>query len=324
MELLECALIIVRLMLTVPDGFPLPRIDDLIDRVSGAAYVTRLDLLRGYYQVPLTQRAQEISAFTIQGGLFNYRVMPFGLCNAASTFQRLMNLLTNDLEGVDAYLDLVIYSNEWEQHLIHLETLFKKLEKYNFTINLAKCQFGQAKIKYLGFCIGQGEVRPVDVKVRAIAEFPIPQDRKSIQRFLGMTGYYRRFCPNFSQVASPLTELTSSKMKFCWTKDCEIAFNRLKRLLSSSPVLKSPDFNQPFYLHIDASGYAVGAVLLQKSPSTDILHPISYFSSKLKRHQKNYATVEKEALALVISLEHFDIYLGTSPIKLWYFLITTL
>lgn len=299
---------------TKPDGFPLPRIDDLIDAVAGANFVTRLDLLRGYYQVPLTPRAQEISGFVVKNGLFTYKVMPFGLCNAASSFQRIMNILVQPLEGVEAYLDdLVVFSDDWQSHLERLEQLLKALQKYNFTVNLQKCDFGKAQIKYLGFKIGKGLVAPDQLKVQAILNFPSPQDRKALQRFLGMATYYRRFCPNFAQVASPLTRLTSPKYKFNWDENCEQAFKRLKRFLSSAPVLRAPNFQIPFTLHVDASDAAIGAVLLQSFQNGNILHPICYFSYKLKEYQRSYSTIEKEALALVLSLEHFDVYLGYTP-----------
>ena len=217
--------------LTISDSYPLPRIDDIIDEIGNATFVTKLDLLRGYYQVRLSPRAQKISAFITPNGLFEYTVMPFGMKNSASTFQRLMNSVISGMKNVQAYLDdLVVYSSTWEEHLSTLCELFRRLRSANLTINLTKSEFVHARVKYLGHFVGGGEVSPLHSKVDAIDKFPIPSSRKEVQRFIGMIGYYRRFCPNFSQVAAPLTDLMSSKKKFQWTDLCQRAFVRLKLL----------------------------------------------------------------------------------------------
>ncbi|XP_047484925.1 uncharacterized protein LOC125036378 [Penaeus chinensis] len=154
-------------------------------------------------------------------------------------------------------------------------------------------------------------VAAVDEKIRAIQDLPVPTNRKAVQRYLGMTGYYRRFCPNFSSIAKPLTDLTSSKRKFDWTLSCQEAFEKLKFLLCSKPILKGPDFSKPFVLQVDASDVAAGAVLLQLADD-DVLHPICYASTKFKKYQCAYSTVEKEALALLMALDKFEIYLGNT------------
>ena len=160
------------------------------------------------------------------------------------------------------------------------------MKEAKLTINLMKSKFGKATVKYLGHIVGQGQVRPLDAKIQTIAKFPIPTSR------------------NFSEIGAPLTNLLRKKVKFVWTDDCQLAFDKVKLLLQKSPVLKSPDYEKPFRLIIDSSDVGTGSVLLQES-SDGLDHPISYFSKKVLKYQKNYSVVEKETLGLVLSLEFF-------------------
>ncbi|XP_068225197.1 uncharacterized protein [Palaemon carinicauda] len=298
---------------TVSDSYPLPRVDDLIDQVSNAVYVSKIDLLRGYYQVPLADNTKPLTAFTTPDGLYQYTVLPFGLKNAPAVFQRLMDQVISNMPGIRVYLDdIVVFSDTWLEHLSMLKDLLGRLRQACLTINLIKSDFGHAKLQYLGYVIGSGEVSPVAAKVDAITKLSCPRSRREVRKFLGMVGYYRRFCKNFSEVVAPLTDLTSSKRKFFWTPVCEEAFRRAKDFLTSSPVLKAPDFGSPFAVEVDASDRGIGAVLLQKGPG-DMQHPVAYMSKKLKNHQRNYSTIEKEALALLTALEHFEVYLSGSP-----------
>lgn len=298
---------------TKSDCFPLPRMEDCVDKVGSAVYVTKLDLLKGFWQVPLTPRAQEISSFITPTGLYSYLVMPFGLKNAPSTFQRLMNRVLSGLEGCAAYLDdVVVCGDTWPQHVQRLEALFDRLAQATLTVNLAKCEFAKATVTYLGKVVGQGQVKPVMAKVVAIEAFPIPTSKKELLRFLGMVGYYRGFCNNFSTVAAPLTDLLQAKNPFYWSKDCETAFNATKALLCNAPVLAAPRFDRQFTLQVDASGVGAGAVLLQ--PDEDGLeHPVGYFSRKFNACQCRYAVIEQEALALIWALQHFAVYVGSVP-----------
>ncbi|XP_076049398.1 uncharacterized protein LOC143030081 [Oratosquilla oratoria] len=297
---------------TKADGYPLPRIDDVIDDVGAARWVTKLDLLQGYYQVRLTERSRAISAFVTPEGLYQFTVLPFGLRNAPSTFQRLMNFITTGLEGVRCYLDdIVVFGDTWEEHLDRLKTLFAVLAANSLTVNLAKSEFGHAQITFLGHVVGRNEVRPVAAKIAAIQQYPVPADKKAVMRLLGLAGYYRRFCPNFSTVVAPMTDLLGGKKVFKWTPECQQAFESLKTLMSGAPVLRAPDLQAPFILHTDASDVAGGAVLLQEGEE-GVVQPVAYYSKKFNKHQRNYATVEKEALSLLMALEHFRVYLGST------------
>lgn len=223
---------------TKPDSFPLPRMEDCIDRVGSAIFVTKLDLLKGYWQVPLTPRASEISAFVTPDDYLQYTVMPFGLRNAPTTFQRLMHIVLSGVENCEAYLDdVVAYSATWPDHLNTLSVVFRRLREASLTLNLAKCEFGKATVTYLGKQVGQGQVRPLAAKVQAVIDFPVPQSKKALCRFLGMCGYYRGFCKNFSDVVAPLTGLVSPVKNFVWTPACQAAFDSAKALLCCTPVL---------------------------------------------------------------------------------------
>jgi len=260
-----------------------------------------LDLLKGYWQVAFSQRAREISAFVTSDHLCHYKDMAFEMRNAPATFQVLQGVA-----GCEAYLDdLVICSFSWPQHLAQLADVFKQLKAANLTLNLSKCEFGRANITYLGKVVGHGHVSNRS-KSRGHCELSSAIFTERIKAFLGMAGYYRSFCRN---VAAPLTNLLSPKVIFVWTELCQVAFDNLKVLLSSYPVLVAPDFSLPFKLAVDASDFGVGAVLLQ-GDAMGLEQPVCDFSRKLNIHQKHYSTIEKEALALILALKHFDVYVS--------------
>ena len=268
-------------VLSKTDSFPIPRMEDCIDRIGNAKYITKCDLLKGYWCVPLTERAKEISAFVTPDGLYQYKVMPFGMKNSQATFQRLMNICLKDLEGVEVYVDdIVIFSDTWEEHLKRLEQVLFRLKEANLTVNLSKSDFVKAKVIYLGHVVGHGVVTPIKAKVKSIIDYPVPENKKSLMRFLGMAGYYRKFCKNFSEVTAPLTELLKKNVKYHWSETCQKSFDKVKNLLCLEPVLTAPDFSKPFRLAVDASDVGAGAVLLQ-CDNEDIEHPICYFFKKI-------------------------------------------
>ena len=268
--------------------------EDCVDQVGAARFVSKFDLLKSYWQVPLADRAKEISAFITPNGLCSYSVMSFGLRNAPATFQRLMNKVVAGLIGCAVYLDdVVVYSDTWEEHVERIRALFDRLTWAKLTVNLAKCEFAKATVTYLRKEVRQGEVRPVHAKVVAIDHFPAPVTKKELMWFLGMVGYYRAFCKNFSTVVIPLTDLLKGKALFIWSPSCQRAFDNAKLLLSSAPVLAAP-----FVLQVDASNVWAAAALLQEDEN-GVDRPVSYFSRKFNRYQLNYSVIEKEALALV-------------------------
>lgn len=223
-----------------------------------------------------------------------------------------MNRVLQGLPRCNVYIDdIVLCSDTWEEHIQDLGDLFNRLSKAGLTVNLAKSEIGEGSVTYLGHVVGHGAVHPREAKVEAIVNFPVPLDRKSLLRFLGMAGFYRKFCKNFSEIVLSLTALTSKKAKFIWDDHCQKAFDSVKSMLSSHPVLLAPDFHKPFKLAVDASDLGCGSVLLQED-NLGIAHPVAYFSKKFNQHQCNYSPIEKEALALLLALQHFDVYISTS------------
>ena len=272
---------------TKTDSFPILRTDDCIDKVGNSEYVTKFDLLKGFWQVPLTDTAKEVSAFATPNGVYQYNAMPFGMKNSPATFQRLVNNVICGLDGCDAYIDdAVIYSDSWSDHLQRIRKFLDRLSKAKLTLNLAKTEFCHATVTFLGHLVGQGQVKPLEAKVNAISEFPVPKCKRQLMRFLGMAGYYRKFCKNFSGIAEPLTNLLKKSTKFKWNDKCQDAFDRLKAILKSAPVLLAPDFDKCFKLAVGASDVGIGAVLLQED-NNGIDHPVCYFSKMFNKHQKN-------------------------------------
>ncbi|XP_069983360.1 uncharacterized protein [Penaeus vannamei] len=199
-------------------------------------------------------------------------------------------------------------NDNWVEHLERLQALFERLSAANLTVNLAKSDFAHAHVTYLGYEVGQGQVKPLNSKIHAIDKYPAPKAKREVMRFLGMAGYYRRFVMNFSDIVAPLTDLLKKGVKFIWSDSCEKAFKTVKAMLISSPILISPDFEKGFILYVDASDTGAGAVLCQ-ADAAGVDHPVCYFSKKFNKHQRNYSTVEKETLALILALRHFEIYL---------------
>ena len=305
--------------LTKVDSYPLPRVEDCIDRLGNAGYVSKYDLLKGYWQVPLTESSKEITAFVTPDGLYQCKVLPFGLKNAPSVFSRLMNKVLHGLEGCTVFIDdVAIVSPTWTIHLARTRKFFERLRKAKLTVNLAKSEVGKAKVTYLGYTVGQGEVVPKKAKVEAIQRFPVPTTKKHVMQFLGVVGYYRKFCKNFAEVSVPLTDLLCKSRKFEWLPACQTAFEALKQLLMQAPILLVTDYRKPFKLFVDASEIGVGALCVQLG-SDGIDHPIAYFSKKLNKYQCNYSTIEKEALALILAVQHFEIYVsaGNFPVEVF-------
>ena len=290
------------------DAYPLPRIEDCIESIGQAKFISKFDLLKGFWQIELTPRAREIGAFVALGQTYLPQVMPFGLSTAPTAFQALMNEVVRHIPGTTVYIDdIIVYSDTWEDHVERLDQLLYALSDAGLVVNLKKCDFGHAQVIYLGFHVGCGLLAPLDSKIKCITDFPAPSNRRAVRRFLGMIGFYRKFICNFAQLAKPLTDLLKGKTKFSWSSDCQEAFNNLKGVLCEFPILRLPDFSKPFILACDASQVAVGAVLFQEGEDGQEW-PIGYFSRKLTPPQTRYSTVEKELLAIVLALDNFGYY----------------
>ncbi|MGH0125867.1 UNVERIFIED_CONTAM: hypothetical protein FKN15_074287 [Acipenser sinensis] len=282
------------------DAYPMPRVDELLDRLGGARLISTLDLTKGYWQIPLTHSSQEKTAFSTPDGLFHFQTMPFGLHGAPATFQRLMDqVLAPHQQYAAAYIDdVVIFSSTWREHIIRLSAVLQSLREAGLTANLGKCAFGKQETQYLGFLMGNGRVKPIASKVQALVETAIPRTKPQVRSLLGLAGYYRRFIPEYATIVNPLVELTKKTAPKIvrWTGECQGAFDTIKRRLCQAPALISPDFSKEFILQTDASQIGLGAVLSQQVDGVE--HPIIYMSKKLAPREINYSVIEKECLAI--------------------------
>ncbi|GFW70250.1 hypothetical protein TNCV_3337681 [Trichonephila clavipes] len=252
---------------TKKDSYPLPRIDDTLDTLSGHKWFSTLDLKSGYWQVEIHPEDREKTAFTSGQGLWQFKVMPFGLCNVPATFERLMETVLKGLtfEACLIYLDdVIIGGRTFEEHIQNIRKVLSKLRDANLKLNPSKCKFFQKEVNYLGHIISAEGVRTDPEKVSAVKNWKRPENLRELRSFLGLCTYYRKFVRGFSNIARPLHKLTESKQKFQWTKECEDSFLQLKEALTSSPILIYPQPDKPFILDTDASNESVGAVLSQE------------------------------------------------------------
>lgn len=305
---------------TKGDAYAIPYIPQILDSLRNAKYISSVDFKSSFWQIKLEEQSQEKTSFTVPGrGLYKFKVMPFGLCGAPARQQRLMDMLfgtpfcSDVTKGmVFCYVDdIIIVAEDFETHLLLLKRLYQRIVSANLTINFEKSKFFRKSLRYLGYIVDEFGLRTDPDKVRAILDFPVPRTSKEVKMFLGTCSWYRRFIRNFSSIAAPLNALTSSKTKFQWNPSAEEAFNSLKTCLVSAPVLACPDFDKPFAVHCDASSYGIGGMLTQKVDGED--HPIAYISRSLNKNERNYSATEREALAVVFSVEKFEPYLGTRP-----------
>ncbi|PNF18384.1 hypothetical protein B7P43_G12483 [Cryptotermes secundus] len=295
---------------TVGDSYPLPNIQDILDKLGRARYFTALDCASGYLQVPIAEEDRCKTAFSTADGHFEYKRMPFGLKSAPSTFQRMMNNVLSELIGNRCLVymdDILIIGETLEEHNSKLRAVFEKLHESNLKIEPDKCEFLKEELSYLGHIVTAEGVKPDDKKIEAVVKFPIPQSQKDVKSFLGLAGYYRKFIADFSAIARPLTNLLKKENEWNWTEKEQTSFDLLKIKLTNTPLLQYPDFSKPFILTTDASGYAIGAILSQGKLGQD--KPIAYASRTLNKAELNYATVEKELLAIVWACKHFRPYL---------------
>ena len=255
--------------ITKKDVYPLPRVEDILDTLGEAKYFTSLDLASGYWQVELDEDACAKSAFTTHHGLFEFTRMPFGLCNAPATFQRVMQAVLAGLEWNSCFVyldDILIASRTLEEHLRHIKEVFGRLRDAGLRLKPKKCLLLRNEVPYLGHVISDDGIRPDPAKTDKVKSFPVPHDVTTLRQFIGLASYYRRFVPGFAKIAAPLHALTKKDVSFDWTPQCDEAFCRLKDLLVTAPVLAYPHFgsDKEFILETDASGLGLGAVLSQR------------------------------------------------------------
>ena len=313
---------------TIADAYPSANPDDILDRLSGRQFFTKLDAEKGYYQIKMAHISRRLTAFTCPLGLFEFVVLPFGLKNAVAFFQRFMNELLGDtlFTFTEVLLDdILVNSFTYEDHLSHLLNVFQRLRDSNVTLNLYKCEFAAKRLLYLGHIIDRLGLHPDPKKVIAIANWAPPKTKKEVLSFNGAVNYLRRFIPNCSKFTGPLADLTSDAITTKditkhWTQTHKACFEYLKAALVNAPVLAYPDFNRPFQIETDASDTCIGGVLTQEksdeSHQRTVLRPVAYYSAKLNPAQCHYDAPTREALAIVMCLEHFRHYLNLNPVKI--------
>lgn len=300
---------------TERDSYPLPYVTNTLDKLREAHYLSSLDIKSAYWQVPVAEASRAYTAFTVPGrGLFQFRRMPFGLHNSPATWQRLIDrVLGADLEPhVFVYLDdVVVVTQTFEEHLAVLEEVLRRLREAKLTVSWEKCQFCRPEMKYLGYVVDRNGLHVDSDKVEAMLRLPIPTTVREVRRVVGTFSWYRRFIPDFATVISPLTALLRKSKKFSWTQECDEAFHKIKECLVSAPVLSCPDYNLPFVIQCDSSGYGLGSVLSQPHPDGDRV--ICYLSRSLTRQERNYSTTERECLSVLWSIERLRQYIEAVP-----------
>ncbi|XP_055936794.1 uncharacterized protein LOC129966395 [Argiope bruennichi] len=290
---------------TKTDDFPMEDATELIYSIGQANVISVLDLLKGYYSLPMEEDSRDYTSFKTHRAQYRFKVMPFGLKNAAATFQREMNkALSPYREFCRAYIDdIAIFSNDISSHLKHLHLVLDRLEELQFTVNLSKCAFAKSEISYLGHIIGSGKHQADPAKLETISRLPVPETKKQLRSALGLFNYYRDYIANFAEIAFPLTELTKKRSPdvLPWCEMHSIAFEKLKSALLHAPTLHTPNMSKPFVIHCDASSIGIGSCLSQTVDGN--MCPIAYASQKLNKSQQSWSTIEREAFAIVWSLK---------------------
>jgi transposase InsO family protein len=291
---------------TIKNKWPIPRIDTLLDQLQGATIFSAIDLQQGYYQLRIDQADCAKTAFVTPLGLYEFKVLPFGLANAPAIFQQAMHHIFDEKIGkyVLVYLDdILVYSKTPEEHVQHLRKVLEVLRQQKLYCRLHKCHFNREEISYLGHLVSKTGIKPDPEGIEKVQNWPVPKCVKHVQQFLGLSNYFRKFIQGYSKLATPLTNLTRGDVPWSWTDKCQNAFEHIKECLVSAPLLKMPDPSRPFEVIADASLTAVGAVLMQDN------HPICYASRKFIPAELNYSVTDKEALASIHAVQIWRCYL---------------
>ena len=293
---------------TKSDVFPLPRIDNIMDKLVNCQYFTSIDLKHAFWQIPMREEDKEKTSFICGNRLWQYRRMAFGLKNSPATFQRCISLAIGENDYSLAYLDdIIVFSRTIEDHLIHIEYILKSLSKHNLNAKMSKSEFFKKSLTFLGHIVSLDGIRVCPDKVTAVKEFPIPVNVKELRSFLGLSNYYRRFIDSYSKITSVLTKLLQKNVEYNWTTECQLAYDQLKEKLTQAPVLAFPDYNYQFILTTDACDSGIGGVLSQCFDGVE--KPVLFLSRTLNEHERNYATTHKECLAIVWCIKQCEHYL---------------
>ncbi len=308
--------------ITVKNRYPLPLMSSAFEILQGAKVFTKLDLRNAYHLVRIKEGDEWKTAFNTPIGHFEYRVLPFGLVNAPAVFQALVNDVLRDMLNIFVFVyldDILIFSPTLQVHVQHVRRVLQRLLENRLFVKAEKCMFHAQSVTFLGSVVSAEGISMDPDKVRAVIDWPVPDSRVALQRFLGFANFYRRFIRDFSRVAAPLTTLTSSKTRFSWSRAAQDAFERLKGLLTSAPILITPDPERQFIVEVDASDVGVGAILSQRSPLDNKVHPCAFYSHRLSSAEHNYDVGNRELLAIRLALGEWRHWLeGASvPFIVW-------
>lgn len=296
---------------TVKDEYPIPDINESLAMLGKGKYFTSLDLLSGYHQLRMHEDDAHKTAFVVNNELYHWKVMPFGLKNAPSTFQRMMNEILMDykFKFVLVYLDdILVVSDSFDSHVEHVKAVLDKLSQYKLKIKLSKCKFAMQKLSFLGHKVSAEGIEPDDDKIKAIKRLRPPKDVKSLQRQLGLLNYYRKFIAKFADIAAPLYKLLKKGTDWIWKNEHQNAWVKLIKALCDEVMLAHPDFTKKFILETDASKFAVGVSLMQENEE-GFKQPIYFASKKLSPAEQNYSASERECLAIIFALNYFRHFL---------------
>ena len=301
--------------------YPLPKIDEMFAKLGGAKFFSTIDLRSAYYHIGLTRESQAKSAFVVPMGKWQFKRTPFGLSQAPAYFQLLIDqVLMGCGDFAMGYLDdIIVFSRSEEEHLQHLEEIFKRLRHFNLKMKREKSSFFKKHIQYLGHLVSEQGFEPLPEKLEAIRNMPHPKTPKEVKQFLGLIGYYRKFIPRFSDLSRPLTRLTRHDSKFDWTPQCQKSFNHLRELLMEYPILRYPDPKKGYTVFTDASGIGWSGVLTQEYPDEKGRikhHPICYVSGQFRGSQLNWAALTKEAYAIYMSIRRLAFYVSDADVTI--------
>jgi ribonuclease HI len=301
----------------VKDRYPLPIIEEQLDSLQNAKFFSTLDLKNGFFHVKIDEQSKKYTAFIVPDGHYEFLRVPFGLCNSPAIFQRFINIAFKDLIQAKIVLtymdDLIIPSSDYESGITNLKVVLRTACEAGLIINWRKCSFLKRQVEFLGHIIEDGRVYPSKRKIEAVQKFPEPSNVKQLQSFLGLSGYFRKFIPQYSIIARSLNDLLKANTKYVFGVKEREAFIQLKEKLSNKPVLNLYRISAETELHTDASIHGYGAILLQKSMSDNVFHPVYYSNSKTTTTKQKYSSYELEVLAIIKALKKFRIYLIGIP-----------
>ncbi|KAE8972532.1 hypothetical protein PR003_g27462 [Phytophthora rubi] len=308
---------------TVKDCYPMPLIDDILDVLSGSKLFSTMDIASGYWNAPMHEDSIAKTVFTCKYGLFEWLVMPFGLCNAVPAFERLMETVLVDLKWRICLVfldDCVIFSEDFPTHLVRVRQVLTRFRQAGFKLKMKKCHWERSQVAFLGHIVTPTGILPNPEKVKAVMNVQRPRDVHDIRSFLGLTSYFRRYIPGYALISTPLERLKVKDAPFLWTEDCEIAFRQLKRALVRPPILVYPDMKKRFKLYVDSSRYAVGACLMQEVKGRNRV--VAYVSKLLTGLQKNWISnqngiSEIECWSIVWATRKFRCYLDKREFDLF-------